>query len=337
MNKLLLLLFISMICIPVYAVYTYTWAPNHPLAEKQQYVRILADSITYKDYNEKNESVSGGYEVIKRSADGLTETTYLGYGLSSDHIYVYSEDGQLLSWKQLHYYENNQFYQDEALYKYDTKGRLIATYSIYHITESDTLENERYIYLDDLTQYTDSGYIHTTVSIKTIRNNNKPEEKRDTIVTEYVFDNQKRLIRAGKNTYTYFDDGSVMMAVYSISDLQPFNQKTVYINDENGYCQGFKRYILKNNIWHLNESHEITYYYKNDPQSNASIAKNSQNVYGVEGGIVATTEMDIPVRIYTLNGQLIKRTIANPNQLIPVLKGVYIVIIDKQAYKVVVK
>lgn len=339
MKKLFFLLFVSVIGCPVYAAYAYIWAPNHPLAEKQQYIRVLADSIVYKDYDGKNEYVGGGYEVIKRSADGLTETVRVYYGLISDHIYTYSEDGRYISWKELEdIYGQGKYVRAEVLYEYDIKGRLIATYTVDNtIAEPDTLESERCIYLDDLAQYTDSGYIHATVKISIDRYNGEVKEKGDTIVTEYVFDDQKRLIRAGIRTYTYFDDGSVMMTVNQKPYPVYLDRKTEYYNNADGYFIGSKTYVWRNSMWNSYESGEVSYFYNDEPQSSVSVSEPLQKVYGIEGAIVVTAENDVPVCVYTLSGQLIKKVIAQPHESIPMPKGLYVVIMKGRPYKVLVK
>lgn len=336
MKKLLFSLLVSVICFPVYAVYT--WAPNHPLAEKQQYIRVMADSVVYEDYNGKNEYVGGGYEVINRSSDELTEIVRVYYGLISIYIYTYSEDNRLLSWKDAMYdMESNLIILSEAIYEYDQKGRLITTYSVdYTIAEPDTLVSGKYIYMDDLTQYTDSGYIHTKVEINIIRNSQEVKEKRDTIVTEYVFDDQERLIREGTRAYTYFNDGSVMMTVNQNPDPVYLSRKTEYYNNADGYNLGSKTYIWKNNMWNLHESDKVTYYFDN-PQSNVSLSESSLKVYGIDGAIIVNAEEDVPVCIYTLNGQMMKKAIAQPDASIPMPKGVYVVTLKGRTYKVFVK
>lgn len=336
MKKLLLLLLVSVICFPVYAVYT--WVPNHPLAEKQQYIRVMADSVVYEDYNGKNEYVGGGYEVINRSADELTEIVRVHYGLIFNYIYTYLEDGRLVSWKQLEeIYGQGQYVRAEVIYEYDIKGRLIMAYVLDdNNILPDTLESDRTIYMDDLTQYTDSGYIHTTIKVKRSQYNGVIKEKRDTIVKEYVFDDQERLIREGTQTYTYFNDGSVMMTDNQNPDPVYLSKKTEYYNNADGYYLGSKTYIWKNNMWNLHESDKVIYYYDN-PQSNVSISESSQNAYGIEGAIIVNAEEDELVCIYTLNGQLMKKAIAQPDLSIPMPKGVYVVTIRGKAYKVIVR
>jgi len=330
MNKLILLIIMNIVAMLVHAQESYyvpakiANGPAHPLMEKLEYIRLESDSVEYKVFDGEGNVAGGGRSSIKSDVNGLIDTVYTYYGLIYKDIYTYDTDHKLLMIQSCYEPANTVNH-----FKYDTRGRVI---SIAVFSEKEPLDTARitYItYLDDQTVYTDSGYIHTLIEEIRIESE---IIKIDTSATEYIFDSQNRLVRAGNSRYYYLPDDGLkvvtdrgMRKTEVISDKERLNSKTI-------------SYALVNGKWKILE-YEESYSFKNGVPLTIEplIADTKLIAYGMKGGFVLTNETECPVCIYNFNGQLVKRINTIPHQLISLPRGVYIVVSGVQSCKVVVK
>jgi len=315
----------------------YIFSPAHPLEMQQVYIREDAFEKVFEKYNAIGEELphdaASSYKVI-RSEDGLTDIIYYSGGVVTTSTCIYDISHKLISEKVdygLPYY---------IYYIYDQKGRVKSTtYCLESELQGRTSE---YIhtYLDDQTVYTDSGYVFTMIEEerrwpKPLENPDSIIIKKDTLVTEYVFDTQNRLIRAGNERYAYLESGEIICT--NIYDSEK-NTKYESSYNKNGLRQKTNRYLLRNGVWELEDIEKVFYYKDGVPVSTELVTENILPVvYGTRGGVILTAETEQPVRIYIFNGQLIKQVNAVPDQLIPLPRGVYIVVVGSQSCKVVVR
>lgn len=322
-----------------------------------------------KYLNGKGEITNSAHIEYKRSKDGLRDTVFTGSGASRIDEYIYSEENRLVGWKELFFdIENNNELVDFGCfteYIYDQEGRIDSINSvnsddykktgsiIYNYTEhtitdySFTGKNGSEIVNLIHIEYTDSGYICRDTTYHTVvidgRDTSYIEHRQD----EYIFDfveGENRL----KRIRGIIDNGNYKREYDSYISYQENGYTVFYGNHlkEEYFFDEKEDVILilysrrtENGEWELIERTECFYEYNNDPQSNTSpaIENQSQPVYGIEGGMMITAEANSPVCIYTISGQLVKKMKVQPNQPLPISKGIYIVTMNNQSYKVRVR
>lgn len=326
----------------------YPALPVHPLSVYHSYhiyefiptIRILADSISYKERSYVTGDHRGWHAAYKRSADGLTDTINRGYAID---IYRYSPDGKLLLKK------NGPPFVTNTVFVYDPQGRLMAD-TIFSDNQKKTVTTYTYkpdtvwIHAEDFTnpahysdeqisyQHTDSGYIEQTIRFRL-----KGETLQiDTAENEYVFDASNRLIRGGEYRYTHLDDGGYIQYYESryYKETEQFNHKGYFVK---GWTDSYVNMIGE---W-VTPSFESTaeYHYNPDnPNSNTAVDMLTPQVYGVQDGIIVASEKPAWMHVYTIHGRIVQkiRTMAG-KQWMPFTKGVYIVTIGNESYKVAVK
>jgi len=315
----------------------YIFFPSHPLLEQQVYIREDALTVEYKKYSAVGEEMpveSSGYK-IERSKDGLTDTVYYHYGMPV-YVDIYNDDHKLIA-EQV----DITFVPGYIYFTYDQKGRVKSASYYLNPDQQDKILEVLHTYQDTQTIYTDSGYIHTI--IKESRkwpevlegNPDKVIIKKDTLITEYVFDGQNRLIRAGNDRYTYLESEEIIRnSIYD--DERDVKYESYY--DKKGLRQKTVRYFLKEGMWEISEVEKVTYYKDGVPVSTEPVmASGVSGIYGVCGGIILPTGTDQPVRIYNFSGRLVKQVNAMPDQFIPLLRGMYIVVSGNYSCKVVVR
>lgn len=327
----------------------YPALPLHPLSTYYSYhfdgsvprIRILADSIYYSEQNSIDYEKEG-YSVYKRTSDGLTDSIYTGYGISSLFIYQYSPEGKLLLKK------DGMFpLLKGTKFVYDPQGRMIADTSFYdnqkiavttYTYKTDTVlidyedfEDVGYSVKRQLSyQYTDSGYIEKTIQI----NRNGEVSQIDTIKNEYIFDASNQLIRGGDYQYTYLESGGYMQSYES-----KYYKSKKYFNDK-GYATKELIETYSNIIgdWTLFEWTAEYFYNPDNPNPIIPIEVSVSQVYGVKEGVIAEVVNPAWAYIYSISGQLVKKVwIEAGKQCIPLAKGIYVVTIGKDSYKVAVR
>jgi len=315
----------------------YLFYPAHPLMDQQIYVREEADRIVYQHYNVSGEEVScnfSGY-MIERSEDGLIERVETQSCIIITDEYTYATNHKLLrvafNLYLLPYY---------LYYSYDERGRVKVAATYNDENKQELSAETLFTYQDDQTIYTDSGYIHTII----IESRKYPEiltgnpdniaVKKDTLVTEYVFDTQNRLIRAGEEYYSYQENGGIIHTFYNGAK----DEKTENYYDKEGFLRKSTDCIRSQDEWNILKYTLISHYKNGIPLLIDPLVTNMQSIaYGTKGGVILTTETGQLLRIYTFNGQLVKQVNAVPDQLIPLPRGAYIVVVGSRSCKVVVK
>lgn len=295
------------------------------------------DTIYINTYDIGGKEIPGRSSQIeyRRSADGLIDTVFHLSGAGWIDMQIYSPDGRLITYKNLHRAAIPNNYTlipyDEENYSYTADGRIESIvyqsymsdlssviyydYSRHLITKTYKREDKEG--LEELTriEYTDSGYVATKYAVDIVEKDTTYQLKR---TIEYIFDSEGRLIRKihdCKINYSYKNQGY-------------YCNGTTYIFNEDGFIQEIKG----------TETTWFKYiYYGDNPQSAILISNDSQPVYGMDGFIVVTTECKAPVCIYDINGQLVKKATVFANEPIPMAKGIYIVTVNNCSYKVGVK
>jgi hypothetical protein len=316
---------------------------------------IVDVDTVYHYYTEIHDSgmESGGYEyqAYTRSADGLKDTILIASGVMSCWVNEYTPDGKLLSRKELQLQSSQDsrriWIEGWTIYnEYDSDGRIIATkrygydkapvYSMIYeyagssvlpstVTAVDVDKNITVVKKFGI-EPTADGYVFEETAETSDHTRNTV--KRDTTVLEYVFDSEKRLIRAGDVVYTWLEDGGyIETAAY----------RTVYYNSK-GYPEKMRYSYLYDGA---NVEAETVYSYistSQQPQSPAPAeAVSGEEVYGTENGIVVKSANPVRATIYTVDGKLVKQTSVNEDGgLIGLPGGLYIVRTEKASYKVFV-
>ena len=301
--------------------------PVHPLMEKLEYVRLECDSIVYKEFNGEGEVTGGGMKFIKSDVSELVDTVYTYYGLIYKDIYTYDTDHKLLMVQSCYGPINSASH-----FKYDNRGRVISIAVFSEIAPLDTGRVTYITYWDDQTIYTDSGYIHTV--IKEIKIESEII-KVDTSATEYVFDNQDRLVRAGNIRYYYLPDGGLKIVTCGMGGIR----KTEVISDNERLNSKTISYALVNGKWKILEYEESHSFKDGVPLAIAPVVVDMQLVaYGTRGGIILPTEADRqPVRVYDFSGRLVKRVNTVSDWFISLPRGMYVVVSGNCSCKVVVR
>jgi len=316
----------------------YLFSPAHPLQEQQVYIRENADEVFYVDYNVVGKEIPSdvsGYR-IRRSEDGQTSVVEYLSGVIFVSEYTYSTDNKL----RVEIMNPQLPVSGYIYYTYDQKGRVETIMSYASPDYQNKVEEVLHIYLDDQTIYTDSGYIHTMIRERQslyggIEGSDNIVIKKDTFVTEYVFDKQNRLTREGNHRYTYLESGGIMRTSIYTNEK---DRKYESYYDKEGQIRKSVYYIWENDKWEILKYTIISHYKNGQPLATMLVMSDEQLlVYGNRGSIMLTAETEQPVRIYTFNGQLVKQINAVPDQLIPLPRGVYIVVVGSQSCKVVVK
>jgi len=291
--------------------------PSHPLDPLIHQPRIMADEMHYGFYLSTNNNGSGGKTLYIHSMDGLSDTVHLSVGkvneeeLIPSEIRIYSKENRL---EMIKYDENmNGDFNDDYrkdVYTYNDSGWLVSKTTHYNWFKHETTA---YDYRNII--HTDSGYILNKV--------------------EYILDDQGRLTRMGDMKFSYFEEGYIEYDKSIIVGATGTHKLEHYFNEE-GYCEKTLDYKHKNGKWELLYRLEYTYTY-NNPSDNEEQLLMPQPVYGTNGAIIITIDITEPVYIYNISGQLVKEIRTQPNERIPMSKGLYIIRFNGDSYKVIVR
>jgi len=304
--------------------------------------RFKGSGIRVKEYNDKGEIVKEGVIKYRHSKDGLRDTVYgIGLGLVTES--VYDDAGRLVVFKR---FDGEQEWESnyEEIYTYNPDGRIASVaiktnkyvdstfydYINHSITKFFEKEGEKTLYESSRIAYTDSGYICRTL----YHNDNQEHE-----IIECVFDDENKLTRR-----IYIEDGKTVSDVsyfYTDSSYYYYNvgmtNKYEHVFNEEGFEVKKISYVFTGEEWLVYEKIETSYLYDDSQSNTPVISDESQSVYGVENGIVVIADVKSLVNIYTISGQLVKKVYAQPNEQILLPKGIYIVRINEQSYKVRVR
>lgn len=311
-------------------------------------------------------SLGSGFDIYKRSEDGLRDTLIGGWGLARNLEYVYSPEGKLVEFSELMY----DFIETEVgtvagteliarplqAYQYDAEGRiaviLLLDYGLsrfYDYVQNTIVDIDDDGELSSITQvvYNDSGYVCQTMSyVKTIISG------KDTVIlrhdtTEYVFDSENRLIRYRYNqnrdiVYEYTDSGYIRYYYSGPSQmLVPMKAEHIY-DDESGLIQKRIHYSMVRDEWELSYATTYIYSYGSDALRTTTTSNDSatslNRAYGVSGAIVVELEHSARLEIYSVGGQLMHRErLAAGRSYIPLASGIYIAQIGEEVFKLIVK
>jgi len=282
---------------------------SHPANPQFSQPRILADTVYMTTYGWEGAMNLTSTTTIARSKDGLRDTFqtyYFQTDIARTTVFEYDSANRLLSVRERDQNALSFFLMEE--FAYDAAGKLTQ-----YIAWSIPGIYGKYDY--STIAYTDSSYIINQ--------------------TEYVFDAEGRLIRDGKNTYHYFEDGYF--------ECPYFNFQIGYHFLKNGYLS--KRTVYKRqheeDQWVETEKWELEYRYKSDnpnnTTANAVIDYPPLQVYGTKGAVMIQSDKTESVRIFSVSGILYKRvTVSAGKQAIALSKGFYIVVAGDKVHKVAV-
>ena len=290
--------------------------PSHPLDPLIHQPRIMADEVSEKLFWKNTNTLTGGIDFIKHSMDGLSDTVdFFTGGVTipiPSEVRIYSKENRL---EMIKYDENmNGDFNDDYrkdVYVYNDSGWLMSKTSHYNWYKYETTA---YDYRNII--HTDSGYILNKV--------------------EYILDEQGRLTRMGDMRFSYFEEGYIEhdRSLFITADKRTHKLEHYY--NEEGYRAKTLDYVLEKGKWELLYRSEYAYIY-NDPSDNEEPLLMPQPVYGTNDAIIITTDITEPVYIYNISGQLVKEVRARPNERIPMSKGLYMVRLKNDAYKVLVQ
>ena len=122
-------------------------------------------------------------------------------------------------------------------------------------------------------------------------------------------------------------------------DTIAFNQYFTVFGDP--FCQWTKLEVLGNNageaftLLEANESGSYYDYHINTALNN--VKENNLKVINIENGIRFIVEKSTPVSVYNYLGMKVTDRIVNPNEVLPLAKGAYIIKYDNKVQKVLVK
>ena len=347
---------------------SYVYYQNRAFAEHSSMGLLEAE-----DFTEAN----GGYTLIKRSSDGLTDTLKrILYphpeGVGITYTKKYSDEGRLVYSSSIVDYSIMTDIEEKK-YLYDAEGRIseitttknndgAATVMVYDTVKFDyelkpyatsvTIEvNTIYTKNDSmLVYYFDDGY-------QIIENAFQLYEE---VNTQYLFDNQNRLIsttRSFSNPVATASDSSenateykepiIVEYKYTENGYEEYEngiKKTEYKFQNDGYCTDIIQYAPSDAavfppIYSIKSMEKISYFKNGEViVGNESFEEIAPKAYGVQGGIAINTEKALLVSIYSFSGSLVKQeNVSAGNNTIPLSKGIYVVVIGQMSYKVFVR
>ncbi len=327
--------------------------PSHPLNPKLGQPRILADTMFIKGYvGIVDPPYPLTVSIKKFTKKLLIDTVYIfsATGMITSTILKYSDKDRLLSMSS--YYPGRKdpitgvfiIEPEESLideYEYGEDGRLLK-YKQYKsengVTSLDTTLMYNYVMTDS--GYISNGFIEYILDKKGRLTKRKFLKNKD----EYVVDSVGNRYRVGDFYYSYFDGGYTELQYYHrgkmIWGAPDAWVKTDYFFQKNGYSSKEVTYLKEKGEtkWKTLKHDEYTYSYRaGNPHPNHVIEKPGK-VYAADGAIVVESEQPALVAVYTFGGQFVEqRRVATGIDQIPLPKGLYIVIVDRQAHKIVVR
>ena len=309
----------------------------------------LADTL--KTFSETHPaSQHNRYYIEKYSDDGKlvfssSITEYSSFSDKDEKEYLYDSEGRILEIATRKNYEDGSEAMVYDTVKYDYELKPDAKMREYNlITNSgNTLNDSIFVF------YNDSGYLtlQEFPAVETF------PRQGDTI--KYVFDSQGRLVRKvhsyeitinnGRSSaldlrepptieYKYTDNG--------YEEYEDGDKMMEYIFQSDGYCTEIIQYYSLD----VGVAPSIPYvitkisYYKNGEliAGSESFDKAAPKTYGVQGGIVVSTEKSLPVSVYTFSGSLVKQEkVSAGTNTIPLAEGLYVVVIGRKSYKVLAR
>jgi hypothetical protein len=371
--------------------------PRYIGVDSISYESYIKDSEqTYSLYSEDIQELTlykKGYTLIKSSSDGLVDTlrSFIKT-LKNDskreyeHIKQYSDDEKLIYFSSKNYIPYSiidmlrpgfLYYMEEKKYIYDTEGRIFERISIKNHDGAATLmtydtikyDYEFKSYLNSVTlkcntiqSRGDIMYVFYFDENKSIETIEQPESVNGRVDTQYLFDNQGRLMKTTKS----FPEPVPTISSESIPEDDPMFWETITIEykytnsgyeqyengvkafeykfQDDGYCTEIIQYsdmfIEINPPVQVIKSIEKFSYFKDGKiiVDNIFVEKVAPKVYGIQGGVSINTEKSLPVSIFTFSGGFVKQTIVSAGtNTIPMTKGLYIVLIGNMSYKILVK
>ena len=333
---------------------SYVYYQNRAFAEHSSMGLLEAE-----DFTEAN----GGYTLIKRSSDGLTDTLKrILYphpeGVGITYTKKYSDEGRLVYSSSIVDYSIMTDIEEKK-YLYDAEGRIseitttknndgAATVMVYDtvkfdyefkpympILEYNLITNSGYTKNDSMfVSYSDSGYM----TIQEFAAHDTVPYRIDSV--KYVFDSQGRLVKrlqSGKTVeYEYTENG--------YEEYENGIKQTEYKFQNDGYCTEIIQYAPLDAavfppIYSIKSMEKISYFKNGEViVGNESFEEIAPKAYGVQGGIAVNTEKALPVSIYSFSGSLVKQeNVSAGNNIIPLPKGIYVVVIGQMSYKVFVR
>lgn len=329
------------------------------------YYRAFAEhsSVGLPDNAGDFTEADGGYTLIKRSSDGLTDTLKrILYphpeGVDITYIKKYSDEGKLVYSSSIIDY-SIMLDKEEKEYLYDAEGRIseitttknndgAATVMVYDTVKFD-YEFKMYMPLLECNLITYSGYTKNDSMFVSYSDSGyltlQEFAASDTIAyridsVKYVFDSQGRLVKRVQShetvEYKYTDNG--------YEEYENGIKKTEYKFQNDGYCTDIIQYepldaAVFSPIYSIKSMEKISYFKNGEViVDNESFEHVAPKTYGIQGGIVVNTEKSLPINIYSFSGSLIKQeSVSAGNNIIPLSKGMYIVVIGQMSYKVFVR
>jgi len=305
------------------------------------------------------------YTLLSKNNDGLVDTlrTYApehaGESYAWQSVKKYTVDDQLI-----YVCESNQSYTNEVTYTYDLKGRILIEKQKNFIYETDTIvKDSSYVEYDYekgviytkpsniYFEYTNNGYmIADTFNVYESIPGGLSGEVKCVDKKTYIFDSKNRLetidiertlsspifyptpvVTKGKYNYKYTDFG---YEEYFNSEL---NQKVTF--QEDGYCSEVILYFDSvGEMLRVFSIKRFSYFNSGQEVSNREIELIIPKAYGVDGGVIIELTKSAAISVYTLSGSLVKKTnVDEGNTMMPLTKGIYIVVIGDLSYKVLVR
>lgn len=329
----------------------------HLLHDEDGHIRILADTVKIEMYLAMDRNPLHKTRVYRFNNTDRVDTVFFSNGSDEGYnILKYSDENQLLS---ISNYtpnkEDSEVPGTECLireYAYGEDGQMLKMkeYQYFEYIGKDMVTvDTTFIYRYAMT---DSSYICND-SIECILDNQGRVTNLKNLnrTGEYVFDLEGRKYRDGDIYYSYFDGGYTAL-IYVKIEPEPgligglFHDgwwKKDYYIQENGYLSKkvvhFMDRDLRNKEWNEYTREEYSYHYKSTtPGSSQIIEDQAAKIYSTDGGIVIEAEKAAMVQVFSFDGQMIAQQFVSVGRnRIALSKGIYVVSIHGDGYKVTVK
>jgi len=312
-----------------------TYSEHYTLIEKSEDNLVDTFKVYGIDYCSKKPYMK--QYIHKYSSEG--KLVFIDYSNGSNthgKYYTYNEDGNILDVRWIEYdSDTDVVLKDSVLVRYDYDNEFIS------------LGSSGVIYFD----FTDDGYIiaDTFTTHESIPGGLSGNVEH-IVKKEYIFDLKNRL----KTIEIEYTKSSAVFYPVPLTNRMKYDYKYTdsgyeeYFEDmlnkkvsfqEDGLCTEIILYTdSADNLPGYFQITKYSYFKDSHEVSNAEIESVIPQVYGVEGGVVLDLMQAAVVSVYTLSGSLVKKTnVDEGNTMIPLTKGIYIVVIGDLSYKVLVR
>lgn len=309
------------------------YAPETPFTGIFSEKRAITHETKRFDANgqliqEEEGSCGGSTTHIHHSADGLADTLFSGGCVRILQVLTYSSDNRLKTWELFSLGRFTDF-------EYDEQGRIASI----------TAGGSRFTPLEEDAEITRFDYVENTITVESIVDGVSSYTvtqihytdsgyiaEKEGGHTEYVFDEQDRLIRAGDNIFYHYTDSSYFKT-------EGEDRWEYVFKAEQGYLSAIYGYKHVGEEWILTGSSQLSYTFPSSPPSGNQALSDEGKIYGIEGALVVELSKKATVAVYSLSGALVKTQPVEGGEsaCIHLQRGIYVIRTAYGSYKAFVK